>query len=88
MDDARLDTLEEKLPFAEFRRSWVVTVATVKELGLVPIRNPASCGAGEVLTPSNVAVRVAPDALTFEEETAVMFPSPEVPPPDPFQSAG
>ena len=48
----------------------------------MPIRNPASCGAGEVLTPSNEAVRVAPDALSLKEETAVMFPSPEVPPPD------
>ena len=48
----------------------------------MPIRNPASCGAGKVLTPSNEAVRVAPDALSLKEETAVMFPSPEVPPPD------
>ena len=61
-------------------------VRSVKELLLVPIRKPASCGAGEVLTPSNEAVRVAPDALSLKEETAVMFPSPEVPPPDGFQS--
>ena len=53
----------------------------------MPIRNPASCGAGEVLTPSNEAVRVAPDALSLKEETAVMFPSPEVPPPDGSHSA-
>ena len=45
-------------------------------------RNPTSCGAGLVLTPSNEADRVAPVALTFEDETAVMFPSPEVTPPD------
>ena len=52
----------------------------------MPIRNPASCGAGEVLTPSNEALRVAPDALSLKEETAVMFPSPEVPPPDELHS--
>ena len=40
------------------------------------------CGATSVLTPSNEADRVAPVALTFEDETAVMFPPPEVPPPD------
>jgi hypothetical protein len=53
---------------------------------LVPYRNPTSCGAGDVLIPSNEAVRVAPDALTLEDETAVMFPSPEVSPPDWFHS--
>ena len=50
--------------------------------------NPTLCGGfGDMLTPLNEAVRVAPDALTLEEEMAVMFPSPEVPPPDPPQLA-
>ena len=55
---------------------------------LVPYRNPTSCGAGDVLIPSNEADRVAPVALTLEEETAVMFPSPEVPPPGGVQLEG
>ena len=69
-------------PAALSRRSLVKMVCNVKELGLLPIRNPASCGYESVLTPENEAVRVAPDALSLKEETAVMFPSPEVPPPD------
>ena len=53
---------------------------------LVPYTNLGVCGAyGDVLTQLNVAVRVAPDVPTFPALIAVMFPSPEVPPPDPLQ---
>ena len=81
---SRLATVAENEPDGPAKTSVVLTFL-VKELDEVPTMNHASCGAISVLTPSNEADRVAPVALTFEDETAVMFPSPEVPPPDGFQ---
>ena len=80
-----METTAEKAPEGPKRISSVYTVL-VSALALVPYLNHAACGAASVRTPLYEADRVAPVTLTSVEETAVMFPPPEVPPPDPFHS--
>ena len=76
-----METTAEKAPEGPKRISSVYTVL-VSALALVPYLNHAACGAASVRTPLYEADRVAPVTLTSVEETAVMFPPPEVPPPD------
>ena len=79
-----METTAENDPEGPKRISSVYTVL-VSAFALVPNLNHAACGAASVRTPLYEADRVAPVTLTSVEETAVMFPPPEVPPPDPFQ---